>query len=155
MEKQTFNQDKKTNNIVFRRPDAGHCPQYKNYVIRDRYSGRDRHGNECYEYALFRLYDFELVKKFRTRKQAYMYLHKLTGLDQISVYYHNPAIICNDHQYLGVLHVDTMYRINKKTRVLEKKPAEALRLTPWYMRQSECIADAKLILKSFEESGVL
>ena len=36
--------------------------------------GKDVYGHDSYEYALFKRIGFQLVKKFRTRKQAYEYL---------------------------------------------------------------------------------
>ena len=132
--------------IKFRKPAPGACPQYKDYYIKDRYIGRDRHGNECYEYALFRRLPFETVRQFRTRKQAYQYLSRLTYLSRFDIEMGCCNIICHDHEYLGVISGDTMYRITKRTRLLEKRPSEDQRLTRWFDRYADCLAEAKYLL---------
>lgn len=133
--------------ITFRKRDPAGCPQYGDYSIRDRSIGRDVHGHERYEYALFRLQHFEFVRQFRTRKQAYRYLSEITYLNQWDIQMGSSSIICHDHEYLGVLSGDTLYRITKRTRLLEKRPAEDQRLTGWFDRYADCLAEAKRLLE--------
>lgn len=133
--------------ITFRKRDPAGCPQHGDYSIRDRSIGRDVHGHERYEYALFRLRHFELVRRFRTRKQAYQYLSELTLLSRWDVLRGSSSIICHDHEYLGVIYGDSLYRITKRTRVLEKRPVEDERLTRWYDRYADCLAEAKRLLE--------
>lgn len=132
--------------ITFRKRDPAGCPQYGDYSIRDRYIGRDVYGHERYEYALFRLQHFEFVRRFRTRKQAYRYLSEITYLNRWDIQMGSSSIICHDHEYLGVLSGDTLYRITKRTRLLEKRPAEDQRLTGWFDRYADCLAEAKYLL---------
>ncbi|MBQ3702493.1 MAG: hypothetical protein II885_07025 [Oscillospiraceae bacterium] len=132
--------------ITFRKREPAGCPQYGDYYIRDRAIGRDSYGHERYEYALFRRQHFETVRQFRTRKQAYQYLSELTLLSRWDVERGSSSVICHGHEYLGVIYGDTMYRITKRTRVLDKRPVEDVQLTRWFDRYADCLAEAKRLL---------
>ena len=132
--------------IRFTRSGPGACPAFRDYYIQDRFAGRDIYGNDAYQYALFRRLSFTVIRLFRTKKQGYRYLSELTGLTDWDVRMGSSSIICHDHEYLGVLSGDTLYRITKRTRLLEKRPAEDQRLTGWFDRYADCLAEAKYLL---------
>jgi hypothetical protein len=133
--------------IRFQRRLPGACPQYKNFVIQDRYIGRNLYGNDCYEYSLFYKIDFEIVRRFRTRKQAYQYLSDLTGLSRLDIKMGSASIIRNDGECLGLIWGNTMYRLYKRTRVVERRPVEDEQITGWFEKFSECLAEAKEIIR--------
>lgn len=126
------------------------CPAYKDYYIQDRAIGKDVYGHEAYEYALFRRNHFKVVRRFRTRKQAYQYVSDITGLDQWDVKMRGYRIITNDRECLGVLHNDTMYRIMRRTREVAVRPSKDEQLTGWYDKYNDCLSAAKQIVKSEE-----
>lgn len=132
--------------IRFQRRFPGACPQYKDFVIRDRYIGHDTYGNDCYEYALFRQSHFEAVRQFRTKKQAYQYLSNLTGLTHWDIKMGSSSIICNNRECLGLIWGTTMYRLMKRTRVVEKRPVDDEQITCWYEQYTECLSEAKEIV---------
>ena len=133
--------------IRFQRRFTGACPQYRDFVIQDRYIGHDTYGNDCYEYALFRRVDFECIRRFRTRKQAYQYLSNLTGLSRWDMKMGSASIIRNDGECLGLIWGNTMYRLYKRTRVVERRPVEDEQITGWFEKFSECLAEAKEIIR--------
>ena len=138
------------NDIRFTRPEPGACPKYGDYFIQDRPYGRDVYGNESYQYALYRKRRFQTVKRFRTRKQAYEYLSKITGLTRWDILHRSASIITNDREYLGISHGGEFIRLVKKTREIETRPAEDERITGWYDKLSECIEEAKQIITEEE-----
>lgn len=135
-------------NIRFSRETPWSCPAYKEFYIRDRSDGKDIHGHDAYSYALYRRMPFVTLKRFRTRKQAYRYVSRLTGLDQISVRYGNSRVILNDREYLGVTYDDKMYRIIRCTHEVQERPVEDERLTGWFDNFNECLEMAKELVKS-------
>lgn len=140
--------------IRFLRRDPGCCPAYREYYIQDRLSGTDVYGHETYQYALFRRHPFQLVRKFRTRKQAYVYVSELTGVDQWDVKMGNCKIIGNPHfnNFIGVIHAGKMYRINRRARTVEVAPLDNEQMSIWFDRYSECVAEAKRIIGSIDEN---
>lgn len=132
--------------IRFSRERPWCCPAFRDFYIQDRPAGRDIYRKETYEYALFRKIRFEPVKRFRTRKKAYVYLCNKTGLCELSVKWQSPQIIVNNRQYIGVTDGKTMYRLDKRTRWVEKRPVEDERLTCWYPSYSDCLTEAKRIV---------
>lgn len=132
----------------------GGCPAYGSFYIQDRLmDGRDIYGHETYQYALFRKVPFQVLRRFRTRKQAYEYLTCLTGLTRLDVEWGSHSIIVNDREHLGILHGDTMYRMDKRTREIVTRPLEDEQLTGWYDRYTECLSEAKSIVKRLEEES--
>lgn len=132
--------------IAFTKTAPGSCPAYGDYFIQDRPYGRDIHGNECWQYALFRKQHFQTVRRFRTRKQAYRHLSELTGLTRWDLKNRSHSIIINDRQYLGVIYGDTMYRLDKRAREIQTRPTEDERLSGWHDKYNECLAEAKRII---------
>ncbi len=137
--------------VKFTKAAPGACPSYGEYYIQDRPYGRDIHGNECYQYALYRKRRFETLRRFRTRKQAYQYLSNRTGTSRWDIQYGSYSIIVNDRDYLGILHGSVMYRLNKRSREIQTRPAEDERVTVWYDKLNECIAEAKQIITEMED----
>lgn len=80
--------------------------------------------------------------------KGYQYLSRLTYLSRFDIEMGCCNIICHDHEYLGVISGDTIYRITKRTRLLEKRPSEDQRLTGWFDRYADCLAEAKYLLSS-------
>ncbi len=129
------------------------CPAYENYYIQHRPAGRDIYGNETYEYALFRRLTFRVVKRFRTRKQAYAYVSRMTGYTRFDVKMGSTAIIVNDRQYLGVLYGETLFRIEKRTNEVSTRPVNDIQLSGWYMHYTDCVEDAKQIIRKEGDPG--
>ena len=123
------------------------CPSYGDFYIRDRASGKDIYGHETYEYALFKRQGSRIVRRFRTRKQAYAYVSKVTGYTRFDVKMGSTGIIMNDRQYMGVLHGKTLYRISKRTNEVATRPVDDVQLTGWHMKYAECLAEAKEIIE--------
>lgn len=134
--------------IRFSRETPWSCPAYKDFYIKDRPDGKDIHGHDTYSYALYRRMPFVTIMRFRTRKQAYRHVSRLTGLDQISVIYGNSRVILNSREYLGVICDDKMYRIAKHTHEVQMRPAEDTQLTGWFDNFNECLETAKQLVRS-------
>lgn len=126
------------------------CPSYKDYYIQGRPSGRDVHGNDTYEYALFRKQPFQVIQRFRTRKHAYEYMSRLTGFTRWDIKNGSSGIIINDRQYLGVIYNGAMYRITRRTREVATRPVDDEQLTHWHMKYIDCLSEAKEIIQSKE-----
>lgn len=132
--------------IRFTRAQPCSCPAYGDYYIQDRAAGKDAYGNETYEYALFCRQPFRVIRRFRTRKQAYEYVSGLTGCTRWDIKIGSSNIIMNNCDYLGVLYGDTMYRLSKRTREVAVRPTKDKQLTRWHMRYVDCLAEAKNII---------
>lgn len=137
--------------IRFSRAAPWHCTSYKSYYIQDRSSGRDVHGNETYEYALFLKQPFQVVRRFRTRKQAYEYVSRLTGYSRWDIKMGSNGIVVNDREYLGVVYGNTMYRITRRTREVVTRPVDDKQLTRWHMKYVDCLSEAKEIIQNRED----
>lgn len=133
--------------VRFSRTAPWCCPSYGEYYIQDKFSGKDIYGNDTYEYALFRRKPFQVIRRFRTRKQAYMYVSQVTGLDQWDIKMGSHSVITNNHEYLGVIHGDIMYRISKKTREVAMRPVDNEQLTGWHMKYIDCLSESKALLE--------
>lgn len=140
-----------TQTIKFSRSASTHCPRYKDFYIQDRFVGKDIYGNDAYEYALFRSIPFQLVRRFRTRKQAYVWLSNLTGLSEFDIRMGNHRIVCNDRKYLGVLYGNKMYRLHKPTCEVFARPDHDEQISVWFDKFAECVAESKTIIKDLED----
>lgn len=139
------------NEIVFRREESYMLPRYKDFYIKDRKQpGRDRNGHETYEYALFRRRKWKYVRRFRTRKQAYMWLGKLAGITKETMYYADHSSY-QDDKIVSVLLNGTIWKLDKKTRTIYNRPYNDERLTGWHEKQRECINAAKGVVRKIEE----
>lgn len=129
------------------------CPQYGAYYIQDRMIGKDIYGHESYEYALFRKIGFRLVKKFRTRKQAYEFLSKKTSLTQWDIKMGSCNVVVNDRNVLGIEHGKALYKLMKHTREVYTRQSEDENLSQWYTNYNECLENAKKIVQEIEKEG--
>ena len=136
--------------ISFTRKAPCACPSYKDYYIQDRPDGKDVHGNDTYGYALFKRQPFRVIRRFRTRRQAYEYVSNLTGLSRFDVKMGSSRIVMNDHEYLGVIHGKDFYKLSKRTREVSTRPVDDEQLTGWYMKYVDCLSEAKQIIKELE-----
>lgn len=123
------------------------CPSCGDYYIQDRPAGKDIHGHDTYEYALYHKLRFQVIRRFRTRRQAYEYVSRITGFSRWDIRMGSYGILVNDREYLGVLYNGTMYRITKRTREVATRPAEDERLTGWHMKYVDCLSEAKEIIQ--------
>ena len=141
------------NDVRFSRRDPACCPAYKEYYIQDQLSGTDIYGHETYQYALFRKCPFQMIRKFRTRKQAYAYVSNLTGVDQWDVKWGSCRIVGNPRydNLFGVIHAGKMYRINRRARTVEMAPLDDEQLSGWHDKYHECVAEAKRIIDAIDE----
>ncbi len=137
--------------IRFTRADPRRCPAYRDYCIQDRAIGADVYGHEAYQYALFRKCPFQLLRRFRTRKQAYAYQSNLTGLDRMDIKWGSCRIVANDRDMLGVLDRGKMYRLNKRTREIHVRPEDDKQITGWFDTYKECLETAKTAVQREEE----
>ena len=137
--------------IRFTRAAPWRCPSYKDYYIQDRPTGKDIYGNDTYGYALFKMKPFQVIRRFRTRKQAYEYVSRITVLEQWHVKMGSHSIIVNDHDYLGVIYGKSMYRISKRTCEVATRPVEDEQLSGWFMKYVECLNYAKELIKDMED----
>lgn len=133
--------------IRFVRSKPYACPKYGTYYIQDRVIGKDVYGHDSYEYALFRRIGFQLVRKFRTRKQAYEYLSKKTSITQWDIKMGAYNIVVNDREVLGIMHGKTLYKLIKYTREVYARPLEDEKLSQWYTYYTECMENAKKIVR--------
>lgn len=94
-----------------------------------------------------------MIRKFRTRKQAYAYVSNLTGVNQWDVKWGSCRIIGNPRydKLFGVIHMDKMYRINREARTVEVAPLDNEQLSIWFDRYSECVAEAKRIIGAIDD----
>ena len=138
--------------IKFTRTQPGSCPAYKDFYIQDRSAGKDVYGNDAYEYALFRRRPFELIRRFRTRKQAYEYVSRMTSYTRLDIRLRSCGIVVNDREYLGIIHGGVMYRISKRTREVCSRPVDDERLTGWYMKFADCLSEAKQLINEMEDN---
>lgn len=138
--------------IRFSRKDPSACPAYKDYYIQDRMAGRDIHGHETYEYALFRRRGFELVKKCRTRKQAYQYVGEKAYISKYEVD-HGSNRVVRDRDWLGVYTHDGIFKIIKRTNEILLRPMDDEQLTGWRMTYQDCLAEAKEIVRKLERDA--
>ena len=136
--------------IRFTRSEPYACPKYGTYYIQDRVIGKDVYGHESYEYALFRKVDFQLVRKFRTRKQAYEFLSKETSLTQWDVKMGAYNIITNNRNVLGIEYGKTLYKLVKYTKKVYIRPKEDEKLSQWYPSYNECLENAKKVVQEIE-----
>lgn len=121
------------------------CPSYGDFYIQDREAGRDIHGNQTYLYALFRRQPYQLIKKFRRRKQAYEYLSNITCISRETLN-ENGYRIHNDARYLRILYNNTIYQIDKYTRELSSRPLADEQLSAWYDKYKVCLDNSKRIV---------
>ncbi len=138
--------------IAFRRKHPYSCPAFGMYYIQSRPAGTDINGNGVYEYALFQKQPFVLVKRFRTRKQAYEWLGKRTALTRFDVEHGSIRVILNDKTALGVCYGCDMFKLDRRTRTVYTRPTEDLRLTVWYDKYVECVKWSKKIIAEREGS---
>ena len=136
--------------IRFVRDKPYACPQYGPFYIQDRMIGKDVYGHDSYEYALFRRIGFQLVRKFRTRRQAYEYLSKITSITQWDIKMGAYDIVVNDSKVLGIKHGKTLYKLIKYTREVYARPLEDEKLSQWYTTYNECLEKAKKIVREIE-----
>ena len=141
--------------IRFTRPRPDACPQHKDYYIRERWSGYDIHGNETYDYALFQRVQFKFVRKFHRRKQAYEFLAKVAHITKFDVEQGSHRVITNTHEMIGIIGGSMMYRLNKRTRVLETRPIDDEQVTVWHMTYRDCLMDAKITIAARERAFAL
>lgn len=127
------------------------CPCYKSYYILERFGGRDIYGNETYEYALFHKQPYQVVQRFRTRRQAYEYVSRRTGLTRWDIKMGSVKVVINDREYLGVIYGNIMYRISRRTREVAIRPLYDKQLTRWHMKYVDCLSEAKEIIQRLEE----
>ena len=139
--------------IRFSRAAPWCCPSYKDYYIQDRSSGKDVYGNDAYDYALFKRQPFQVIRRFRTRKQAYEYVSRITGFDQWHIKMGSFSIVVNNHDYLGVIYGKSMYRISKRTREVAIRPVDDEQLSGWFMKYVDCLEYAKQLIKELEEKA--
>ena len=137
--------------IKFTRADPWRCPAYKDFYIQDRPAGRDIYGNNAYKYALFRKIPFQVIRRFRTRKQAYEYVSRITGYSRWDIKWNSYGIVINDRDYLGVLYNGTLYRITKRTREVATRPLNDEQLSGWFIKYVECLTYAKELIKEMED----
>lgn len=140
--------------IKFTRSDPWSCPSCGFYYIQDRVAGKDIYGHETYEYALFRKCPFQVIRRFRTRKQAYEYVSNITGFSRWDLEWNSPSIVTNDREYLGVIYNMTMYRISKRTREVATRPVNDEQLSGWYMKYAECVSAAKQLINEQEDKSI-
>lgn len=139
--------------IVFRPPYVGACPSYGEYYIGQRYAGRDIYGKEAYDSALFRKTPFRLVKKCRTRKQAYQYVAQETGL----CWYWGknrremPPDTYDNREFAGVIREETCWKVIKRTNEVMTKPLHDEQLTPWFEKYADCLREAKELVATLEK----
>lgn len=76
-----------------------------------------------------------------------MYVSQVTGLDQWDIKFGSHRVITNNHEYLGVIHGDIMYRISKKTREVAMRPVNNEQLTGWHMKYVDALSEAKELIK--------
>ncbi len=57
------------------------------------------------------------------------------------------SVITNNHEYLGVIHGDIMYRISKRTREVAMRPVDNEQLTGWHMKYVDCLSEAKSLIE--------
>lgn len=140
--------------IRFTRQNPWSCPSYKDYYIMDKYSGKDIYGHDAYDYALFRHCGFQLVRTFKTRKRAYQFIGKETGLSDWDLRMGSYAFICNDRELLGVQRDGILWRIEKRSRPVRvlTRPIEDERLTGWFTTYNECLQVSKEFIKQEELS---
>lgn len=138
--------------IRFSRKDPSACPQYKEFCIKDRLAGRDIYGHETYEYALFRLCPFSLVRKFRTRKQAYQYVGEKAYISKYEAD-HGSSRVVRDREWLAVCANDRIFKIIKRTNEVLVRPINDEQLTGWRMTYQECLAEAKEIVRELERDA--
>lgn len=139
--------------IRFTKAESSACPRYKDYYIQDRVAGRDVYGHETYEYALFRSCGFELVRKFRTRKQAYRYVGDKAYISRFEAE-HGSGRVVRDREWLGVYTHDRIFKIIKRTNEVLSRPVNDERLTGWCMTYQECLAEAKELVRELERDAV-
>ena len=138
--------------ITFSRPYPGACPQYRDYYIQDRFAGKDVHGNDAYDYALFRRFCFIPIKKVSKRRQGYKYLNQITGLSRLELKYRSPSVIVNDRECLGIHHGYNFYKFMKRTGEIFMKPDEDVQISAWFMSYSECLEWSKETLSALTET---
>lgn len=137
--------------IRFVREKPYACPRYGPFYIQDRMIGKDVYGHDSYEYALFRKIGFRLVRKFRTRKQAYEFLSKTTSITQWDIKMGAYDIVANDREMLGIQHGKTLYKLVKYSKEVFARPLEDEKLTQWYSTYSECLEKAKKVVQEIKE----
>ncbi len=139
--------------IKFTRKHPWSCPSFRDFYIKDRANGKDIHGKTIYEYALFRKYQFQVVKRFRTRKQAYLYVSNITGINQYRTKTDNFQVIFNDRDYLGVSSdngtCQIIYRITKRTN--EVAILRNVQISGWYDKYIWCLNEAKKLIAMIQE----
>ena len=133
--------------IRFIRSEPYACPRYGTYYIQDRMIGKNIYGHESYEYALFRRIGFRLVKKFRTRKQAYEFLSKKTLVTQWDIKMGACNVIVNNRDVLGIEYGKILYKLIKRTREVYTRPSEDEKLSQWYASYNECLENSKKIVR--------
>ena len=139
--------------IVFRAVN-GMCPTYKDFYICDRFIGKDVHGHDAYEYALFRRSKKELLGRFRRRKQAYEFLAGIIGCrDKIYVRIMvESGSAVNEREHLSVRRGDLIYRLEKRTNEVSVRPYYDQQISGWYMTYRECLKDAKETIGRIENN---
>ena len=140
--------------IVFHKKHPWSCPTFRDYYIQDREAGRDIHGNQTYEYALFKKRPYQLIKKFNKRKQAYKCLSDITCIDRETAA-SNSYRIHNDVRYLRILYNNTIFQIDKYTNELSSRPIEDEQITAWYDKYNNCLNDSKRIIAKSLYGGLL
>lgn len=133
--------------ITFRAVN-GMCPTYKDYYICDRFSGKDVHGHDTYEYALFRRSQKQILGKFRRRKQAYEFLGNIIGCrDKIYIQIMQDAgNAVNEREHLSIRRGDLIYRLEKRTNEVSVRPYYDQQISGWHMTYNECLKEAKEII---------
>ena len=76
-----------------------------------------------------------------------MYVSEKTGIDQWDIKLGSCSVIMNNHEYLGVMYGDTLYRISKKTREVAIRPIADEQLTGWHMKYVDCLAESKALIE--------
>ena len=139
--------------IIFRAVN-GMCPTYKDYYIYERFSGKDVHGHDTYEYALFKRSKKKLLGKFRRRKQAYEFLGNIIdSRDKIYIQIlEESGNAVNEREHLSIRRGDLIYRLEKRTNEVSVRPYYNQQISGWYMTYRECLKEAKEIIGRIESN---
>lgn len=144
--------DSLSHEIKFTRKKPWECASCNDFYIQDRFVGKDVYGHDSYQYALFRRCPFRLIRKFRTRKQAYVAFENLTGISEFDIRMGSYRIISGARggRFFGVRSGDKMYRLDRYNRTIESRNMTDTQLSTWYDRHAECVTEAKKIIARLE-----
>lgn len=137
--------------VRFTKKDPAACPSYKEYYIKDRMAGKDVHGHDAFEYALFRRRHFELVKKFRKRKQAYKYVCEACCVSKLGAERGDWNIV-RGTDYIGVYTSRGMYKVMKRSSEVLFRPYDDEQMSGWAVTYNECLTAAKIIVSAAEQN---